>query len=346
LLDPATASSVFGYTLNYAPLEQIENKGTDPRSDLYSSGATLYQLMTAVVPPGSLSRAAAIVTGDGDPLVSASIVNPQVPPPIALILSRAMSLQAEQRPSSAVQMRRDFAETRWQPTTGHPVFGQVAVDSGSPAPGRWTAPPPSAPAVDAYEAPTRIMAPPNENVALDTVPIVHQPKRASASAPPVRRPRWTRVTVGSTIVLLIPIMVLWIRLSEHSVPPVPITTAATERQIPQPPPPPFAPPRIPLPASPPQGTPQTTGRFAAEQVKLDNVEWPGDGTVKLTWSPVDGAISYKLEGSGENPSHIWTLANSKETTYTVRLSGETTRVRLTAICRDGRRLLSRWFPIN
>src|SRR5438876_7034352 len=42
-----TASgSIFGYTPNYAPLEQIHGTGTDQRSDLYALAATLYALLT------------------------------------------------------------------------------------------------------------------------------------------------------------------------------------------------------------------------------------------------------------------------------------------------------------
>src|SRR6266516_2176098 len=37
-----TAASIFGYTPNYAPLEQIQGLGTDPRSDLYALAATFY----------------------------------------------------------------------------------------------------------------------------------------------------------------------------------------------------------------------------------------------------------------------------------------------------------------
>src|SRR6266850_70663 len=37
-----TPASIFGYTPNYAPLEQIQGLGTDPRSDLYALAATLY----------------------------------------------------------------------------------------------------------------------------------------------------------------------------------------------------------------------------------------------------------------------------------------------------------------
>src|SRR5215510_13719855 len=131
LLDRGTASSVFGYTLNFAPLEQIEHKGTDARSDLYSAGATLYQLMTGVLPPGSLSRAAAIVSGEADPLLPASAVNPLVSPEISGIVGTAMSLRASFRFESAVDMRLALGKASWEPSTGHPVFGRVAVAATS-----------------------------------------------------------------------------------------------------------------------------------------------------------------------------------------------------------------------
>src|SRR5437773_1399446 len=37
-----TSASIYGYTPNYAPLEQIQGKGTEPRSDIYALGATLF----------------------------------------------------------------------------------------------------------------------------------------------------------------------------------------------------------------------------------------------------------------------------------------------------------------
>src|SRR5678815_2827340 len=71
-----TSASIFGYTPNYAPLEQIQGLGTDARSDIYALSATLYHLMTGVKPPDALSRAAALVNGQPDPLQPASVANP------------------------------------------------------------------------------------------------------------------------------------------------------------------------------------------------------------------------------------------------------------------------------
>ena len=65
-----TTASIFGYTPNYAPLEQIQGFGTDARSDIYALSATLYHLMTGVKPPDALTRAAALVNGEKDPLAA------------------------------------------------------------------------------------------------------------------------------------------------------------------------------------------------------------------------------------------------------------------------------------
>ncbi|HEX6044706.1 MAG TPA: protein kinase [Pyrinomonadaceae bacterium] len=106
-----TSASIFGYTPNYAPLEQIQGLGTDTRSDLYALGATLYHLMTGVKPPDALSRAAAIVNGQADPLAPASVANPSVPPEIDNFLSKAMAQNRDQRYSSADEMRRGLQAT-------------------------------------------------------------------------------------------------------------------------------------------------------------------------------------------------------------------------------------------
>lgn len=106
-----TSASIFGYTPNYAPLEQIQGLGTDSRSDLYSLGATLYHLMTGVKPPDALTRAAALVNGQPDPLVKASEANPAIAPEVDHVLAKAMAQSREQRYASASEMQKALHAT-------------------------------------------------------------------------------------------------------------------------------------------------------------------------------------------------------------------------------------------
>ncbi len=99
------AKSIFGYSRNYASLEQIQGTGTDPRSDLYSLAATLYHLLTNSPPEDALSRAMSVLSKKSDPLVPASTVNPAVPRGVAGVLQRALDLDAGERPSTAAEMR-------------------------------------------------------------------------------------------------------------------------------------------------------------------------------------------------------------------------------------------------
>ena len=106
-----TSASIFGYTPNYAPLEQIQGLGTDSRSDLYSLGATLYHLITGVKPPDALTRAAALVNGQPDPLVPASEANPGLAPELDHVLGKAMAQGREQRYTTASDMRKALHST-------------------------------------------------------------------------------------------------------------------------------------------------------------------------------------------------------------------------------------------
>jgi len=106
----SAGQSIYGYTPDYAPLEQIKAEGTDARSDLYALAATLHHLLTNVTPPSALTRAIAIANQQPDPLRPANEVNPQVKPAVAQVLMHGMALMREQRPASADAMRRALSD--------------------------------------------------------------------------------------------------------------------------------------------------------------------------------------------------------------------------------------------
>jgi serine/threonine protein kinase len=105
------AKSIFGYSRNYASLEQIQGTGTDPRSDLYSLAATLYHLLTNVAPEDALTRAMSVLSQKGDPLRPACDVEPSVPRGLAGVLQKALDLNAGERPASAAGMRHMLRES-------------------------------------------------------------------------------------------------------------------------------------------------------------------------------------------------------------------------------------------
>ncbi|MBO0723731.1 MAG: serine/threonine protein kinase, partial [Blastocatellia bacterium] len=98
--------SIRGYTPNYASLEQIRGTGTDARSDIYSIGATLYHLLTGQMPQDAMTRIAAMLMGQSDPLPQICNLNKEVPPAIASVIEKAMSPHPDQRYQSAAMMRQ------------------------------------------------------------------------------------------------------------------------------------------------------------------------------------------------------------------------------------------------
>ena len=125
-----TSRSVFGFTPNFAPLEQIQGTGTGPRSDLYALAATLYYLMTAAIPPDALTRITAVANGQADPLCPADEVNPQIPRVVAEVLMKTMAHNRDHRPESAAAMRALLREA--SPALNS-VDAYVAKTSGNEA---------------------------------------------------------------------------------------------------------------------------------------------------------------------------------------------------------------------
>ncbi|MBK9713478.1 MAG: PD40 domain-containing protein [Kouleothrix sp.] len=82
-------------TPGYAPPEQYGHGQTDQRSDIYSLGATLFQLLSGQVP----------ATVPPPPLAS---VSPAVSPDLAQLVARATSVDPAARYQSVAELRRDL----------------------------------------------------------------------------------------------------------------------------------------------------------------------------------------------------------------------------------------------
>jgi formylglycine-generating enzyme required for sulfatase activity/serine/threonine protein kinase len=105
-----SSASLHAYTLSYAPPEQIEGAGTDPRSDLYSLAATLHHLLAGEPPVDARVRQEVVRYQAPDPLRLLHQVNPQIPPAVAMVIARAMALDRDYRYTSAAAMLQALRE--------------------------------------------------------------------------------------------------------------------------------------------------------------------------------------------------------------------------------------------
>jgi serine/threonine-protein kinase len=86
--------------------QKILEKPTDVRSDLYSIGATLYYLSTAIMPDDALTRLIEKMDGNPDPLLPPMDINPSIPMEVSDVILGAMEIKREYRYSSASIMRQ------------------------------------------------------------------------------------------------------------------------------------------------------------------------------------------------------------------------------------------------
>jgi serine/threonine protein kinase len=100
----ATTTGARAMTPGYSPPEQYGTARTDPRTDVYSLGATLYAALTGIIPEDGLSRAM-----DNVELTPLRKRNPKISRKLANAIEKAMSIRPDDRFQTAEEFKQALA---------------------------------------------------------------------------------------------------------------------------------------------------------------------------------------------------------------------------------------------
>lgn len=97
-------------TPSYMSPEQLAGKKVDGRSDLFSLGVTLYQLLTGSLPFQAESMATLMFKIANEEHASPLVIRPDLPPDLAAIVTKALAKNFELRYQRGNEMARDLRE--------------------------------------------------------------------------------------------------------------------------------------------------------------------------------------------------------------------------------------------
>lgn len=101
-------------TPHYMSPEQCRGEELDARSDIYSLGIILYEMLTGNVPFRAPTPVGVVLKHANELPVPLREVNPQIPEPIERVVMRTLSKNREDRPHSAAELGRELAEALHQ----------------------------------------------------------------------------------------------------------------------------------------------------------------------------------------------------------------------------------------
>jgi serine/threonine-protein kinase len=123
-------------TPSFMSPEQIAGKKVDGRSDLYSLGVTLYQMLTGVLPFRGDSMAELMYKIANQEAPDLREVRPDLPPQLAQVVAVALAKKPEQRFQDGDAFARELRAVLALAETGPaPSEGPRAVPTRAPAPG-------------------------------------------------------------------------------------------------------------------------------------------------------------------------------------------------------------------
>lgn len=125
----ATTTGARAMTPGYSPPEQYGTARTDPRTDIYSLGATLYAALCGVIPEDGLARAM-----DNAQLTPLRKRNPKISRRIAAAIEKAMSVDPSDRYQVAEEFKKALlgAKSKTQQIAGAYVVAPPPAESDLP----------------------------------------------------------------------------------------------------------------------------------------------------------------------------------------------------------------------
>jgi serine/threonine protein kinase len=174
-------------SLNYMPPEQVRGESADARSDIYSFGVSLYELLTAKLPFQGDSQYSLMTAHLNQVPVAPITMRSDLPPALNEIIMMAMAKDPGQRFQSADAFR---AALKSVPVTALPRSGTTVTPSPrTPSPASQTTlvetPPPS---VSTAAMPAYTPAPATKPPKPATVPPAYTPPMVVQQAPPTPPP--------------------------------------------------------------------------------------------------------------------------------------------------------------
>lgn len=131
-------------TADYISPEQAQGKKATPRSDLYSLGVTLYEMLTGRLPFTGDSPVAVAMQHVNTAPPAPRKLNPYIPPGLEAILLKALAKDPAQRPADAQEMShmlRSYQSLAFQPTQPSSMPTRYRPPAGSAyAPARTSYP--------------------------------------------------------------------------------------------------------------------------------------------------------------------------------------------------------------
>ena len=121
-------------SVHYISPEQAKGGWVDNRSDLYSLSVVMYEMMAGRPPYDGESPVAVAIQHINGGAAMPSAFNPNIPAALEQIIMKGMSLDANDRYTSATAMLKDMDEFRKDPNIRFPYSGgaQVSVDATQP----------------------------------------------------------------------------------------------------------------------------------------------------------------------------------------------------------------------